>query len=267
MRKGNLWLSPFFLYFALLTVFLYLPIAFLVIFSFNDSSVLAFPLRGFTLQWYKDLLGSGEMVASLRNSLVVGGIAATGSTILGFMAALVVTRFDFPGRNAFVGILALPLVVPYVILASALLITLRWAGIPLSLWTVAIGHIIITLPESTLIIAARLIGFEENLEEAAMDLGATYWGTLFRVTIPIAAPALAAAFLTDFTTSFNEFAVAFFLAGTKTTLPIYIWSQLRVVARFPLVVALSSVIIFVSVLVVLLAEWLRRAGQSAAQRS
>jgi spermidine/putrescine transport system permease protein len=113
-----------------------------------------------------------------------------------------------------------------------------------------------------LIVAARLSGFANNLEEAAMDLGATYWGTLMRVTLPISMPALMAAFLSSFTLSFDEFSLAFFLAGTENTLPVYLYSQLRFPNRLPLAVTTAAVVIAVSVIILLLSEWLRRLGTS-----
>jgi spermidine/putrescine transport system permease protein len=111
-----------------------------------------------------------------------------------------------------------------------------------------------------LIVAARLSGFANNLEEAAMDLGATYWGTLMRVTLPISAPALVAAFLSSFTLSFDEFSLAFFLAGTQNTLPVYIYSQLRFPNRLPLAITSAAVVILFSIALLLLSEWLRRLG-------
>jgi spermidine/putrescine transport system permease protein len=144
-----------------------------------------------------------------------------------------------------------------------MLILFRALGIELSLWTITIGHTIINIPYVMLIIAARLSGFADNLEEAAMDLGATYWGTLMRVTVPISMPALLAAFLSSFTLSFDEFSLAFFLAGTQNTLPVYLYSQLRFPSRLPLAITTASVVILISLLILLISEWLRRAGQRA----
>jgi spermidine/putrescine transport system permease protein len=247
-------------YYAAMIALLYLPLALLVFFSFNDATTLAFPFRGFTLRWYAQLLTAGELLEALRNSLVVGFGVALVSTVLGTMAAVAVTHFKFPGRRLFLAVNALPLLMPYVVLGVALLIGFAAAGIRLSLLTVAIGHIVISVPYVVLIVTARLALFEPNLEEAAMDLGATYWGTLARVTLPLASPALANAFLTSFTTSLDEFALSFFLTGRDNTLPIYLYSQLRFPQRLPLVVALASVLIVISVLLVVLAERLRRAG-------
>jgi spermidine/putrescine transport system permease protein len=259
-------LTPGAAYYLLALAFLYLPLALLVLFSFNDATALAFPFKGFTLKWYARLIEARELLAALRNSLAVGFVVALASTALGTMAAVAVARFEFPGRRLFLAINALPLVIPYVVLGVALLIGFSAAGVRPSLVTVAVGHIVISTPYVVLIVMARLALFEPNLEEAAMDLGATYWGTLARVTLPLASPALAGAFLTSFTTSLDEFALSFFLTGTDNTLPIYLYSQLRFPNRLPLVVALASVMIVFSVLLVVLAERLRRVGRPGRPR-
>jgi spermidine/putrescine transport system permease protein len=245
-------------YYILVTSFLYLPLALLVFFSFNDATTLAFPFKGFTLRWYAQLIDAKELLAALRNSLIVGVGSSLAATLLGTMEAIAVTHFQFPGRGLFLAINALPLVIPYVVLGVALLLGFSLAGIRPSLLTVAVGHTVICTPYVVLIVTARLALFEPNLEEAAMDLGSTYWGTLARVTLPLAWPALAGAFLTSFTTSLDEFALSFFLTGNDTTLPIYLYSQLRFPQRLPLVVALAAVMIVLSVLLVVLSERLRR---------
>lgn len=249
-----------FAYYLLLAFFLYLPILLLILFSFNDSTLLVFPLKGFTLKWYTALTTARELIESVKNSVLVALGSSLVSVILGAMAAIAIARFGFPGRGFFLAIASLPLVIPYVVLGVALLLLFAQFDVKLSLFTVAAAHVVINVPYVMLIVAARLAGFEQNLEEAAMDLGATYWGTLMRVTLPISAPALVAAFLSSFTTSFDEFALAFFLTGTDNTLPIYLYSQLRFPNRLPLVVTLAAVIMLVSVVLVVFSEWLRRVG-------
>lgn len=263
MARWRRWLSPGFIYFALAALFLYLPIGLLILFSFNDSTALTFPLKGFTLKWYSELLEAKELLTALRHSLVLGFASSAVATLFGTLAAIGLARFNFPGRGAFLAVASLPLVIPYVVLGVALLILFSQWGVPLSLWTVGAGHVVINIPYVMLIVAARLAGFDDNLEEAAMDLGATYWVTLMRVTLPISAPALVSAFLSSFTTSFDEFALAFFLTGTQNTLPVYLYSQLRFPSRLPLVVTLAAIIMVVSVVIVVFSEWLRRVGQPA----
>jgi spermidine/putrescine transport system permease protein len=251
------------LYYGLMAVALYIPIALLIVFSFNNAATLTFPLKGFTLHWYRDLAGAGALLTALRNSLLLGLGSALAATVLGALAAIGITRFNFPGRGAFLALASLPLVIPYVVLAVGLLLFFESSGVPLSLWTVGIGHVVISLPYAMLIIAARLAGFEANLEEAAQDLGASYWGTLLRITLPLSAPALLSAFLTSFTTSFDEFALAFFLTGTQNTLPVYLYSELRFPTHLPLVVTLAALVMVGSIILVLISEWLRRVGAAA----
>lgn len=246
-------------YFWLLAIFLYLPIFLLVLFSFNDAESLRFPLSGFTVRWYQALLEAGELLQAAGNSIIVGVWSSLLATILGTMAAIAVVRYEFPGKQLLLVVAALPLVIPSVVIGVALLILFRQlVDVELSLLTVGLGHVVINIPIVMLIVAARLAGFPTNLEEAAMDLGCTYWGALRRVTLPICLPALFAAFLTAFTTSVDEYAMSVFLVGTDATLPIYMYSQLRFPRKLPIIVALGSIILVLSIGVILFSEWLRR---------
>ncbi|NLX37420.1 MAG: ABC transporter permease [Chloroflexi bacterium] len=260
------WPSLGALYYALLALFMYLPIVVLVVFAFNDSPLMVFPLKGFTLQWFRALGQATEMLKALRNSLLLGITSSLVATLLGTMAAIATMRYRFALKGLFLAVASMPLVIPYVVLGVALLILFSTVGVPLSLFTVGVGHVIISVPYVMLIVAARLAGFPASLEEAAQDLGASYWLTLWRVVLPIAAPAIMSAFLTSFTTSFDEFAVSFFLTGTDTTLPVYVYSQLRFPNRLPIVVTLSAIVMVCSVALLLLAEWLRTRGEPATRR-
>lgn len=253
-------------YFWLITALLYLPIVLLVIFSFNDSVLLTFPMKGFTLKWYGELFRDAELIKALYNSLLVGFGSSLVATIIGTMAAIGISRHRFIAKEFFLSIASLPLVVPYVVLGVAMLLLFRFIGIPLNLWTVGIGHVVVNIPYVLLIVAARLAGFDAHIEEAAMDLGANYWQTLLRVTLPISAPALLASFLSSFSTSFDEFALTFFLIGTDNTLPIYLYSQMRFPSRLPLVIALAAVIIFAPLVTVIVLEWLRHLDQPRRRR-
>lgn len=249
------------IYYGIIVFILFLPIFLLILFSFNDSTRLVFPLRGFTLRWYGELVRNPELLRAVRTSILLGLGSSLLATVFGTMGAIVVVRYQFPGRGAFIAIAAMPLVIPYVILGVSLLIMLHTLGVSLSAWTAGLAHVVISLPYALLVITARLVGFPQNLEEAAMDLGATYWGALRRVTLPIIFPALVAAFLICFTISFDEFAIASFLVGTQPTLPVYLYSQLRFPTRLPLVVSMAAILMTASVVVILFSEWLRRLGQ------
>ncbi len=254
------------LYFWLVVFVLFLPIFLLILFSFNNSTTLVFPLKGFTLNWYQHLGENPEMLKAVRTSIFLGLGSSLVATLLGTMGAIAVVRFEFPGKGLFVSVAALPLVIPYVILGVSLLIMYHSVGIHLSAWAAGLAHVVISVPYAMLIVGARLVGFPKNLEEAAMDLGATYWGALLRVTIPICSPALLAAFLLCFTISFDEFAIASFLVGTQPTLPVYLYSQLRFPTRLPLVVALASILMVSSMIIILLADRLQRGGQASPRK-
>ncbi|MDX1497865.1 MAG: hypothetical protein R3352_09940, partial [Salinisphaeraceae bacterium] len=170
------WLSFGSFFYWLLVLFLYLPIILLVVFSFNDSESLRFPLQGFTTRWYSEMLRTSGLIDAAKNSIVVGLFSSLAATILGTMAAIAIIRFNFIGRSAFLAVSALPLVIPSVVIGVALLILYRLVfDVELSLWTVGLAHVVINIPIVMLIVAARLAGFPDNLEEAAMDLGTSYW--------------------------------------------------------------------------------------------
>ena len=250
--------SPFTIYYWLVAAVLFLPIILLIIFSFNDSITLVFPLKGFTLKWYQQLMQNFELVRAVRTSILLGIGTSLVATVLGGMGAIALVRFNFPGKSLFISVAAMPLVIPYVILGVSLLIMFHQVGVPLSAFTAGLAHVVVSVPYALLVIASRLVGFPQNLEEAAMDLGGTYWGALLRGTLPISFPALVAGFLICFTISFDEFAIASFLVGTQPTLPVYLYSQLRFPTRLPLVVSMASILMTGSMILILLSDWLRR---------
>ena len=239
--------------------FLYLPVLVLPLFSFNNSAFIAFPLAGFTTRWYAGLADSALQYA-LVNSLKVGIATALLSTLLGLLAAKAVTHYRLKGRNAALGLISLPLFIPDIVLGISLLLLVGTIGLPLSLAAVVLGHLLICVPFSLAVLIARFEGFDRNLEEASADLGEDGWMTFWRVTFPLMLPGIVASLLLTFITSFDEFLVAYFLSGTEATLPVYIWSQLRFPARLPMVLALGTIILAVSVVLVVLAEKLRNQG-------
>ncbi len=244
-------------YFLLLLLLLYLPIAILFVFSFNDSSVVTFPLKGFTLEWYQKVIANVPLLRSIWASVQVAVGSSLVATVLGTMLALLLTRFEFRSKPVLAGLTALPLIVPYVVLGVALLILFRAVNVPLSLLTVGAAHTIVALPFTTLIIVARLVGFGNTLEEAAMDLGATYPTTLRLVIVPIIAPSIIAAWLVAFTLSFDEFALALFLAGPQPTFPVFLYGQLRFAATLPMLIAAAVMLMVLTLATVMVSEGLR----------
>ncbi|HUF55059.1 MAG TPA: ABC transporter permease [Thermohalobaculum sp.] len=256
-QRGN---RPLLFYAIGYLAFLYIPVLFLPLFSFNDSIYVAFPLSGFTTEWYSVVLADEPMQAALVNSLKVGAAVATIATVLGIFGAKAVTRYRIRGQRPVIGAIMLPLVIPGIILGVALLILLSRVGVQLSLVTVAIGHTLICVPFAMATLMARFEGFDRSMEEAAADLGDNAWWTFWRVTLPLVFPGVVASFLLCFTISFDEFIIAFFLAGTEPTLPIFIYGQLRFPQTLPGVLALGSLILVVSFVVVFFSQWLQRKG-------
>ena len=245
-------------YFWFLIAILYLPIVILFIFSINANTTLSFPLKGFTLDWYEKLFDTPALLKSVRNSLGVAVWSSIAATVLGSMVAILLSRFDFRGKGALTGLAIMPLIIPYVVLGVALLVLFRAVGVPLSLVTVGVAHTIVAIPYTTLIVLARLVGFDKQLEEASMDLGASYPTTLRLIVLPIAAPAIVSAWVTAFTVSFDEFALALFLAGREPTFPIYLYGQLRFATTLPVLIATAVLLMAGTLGLILVAERIRR---------
>ena len=254
-RRGGL-----LLYAILYLAFLYVPVAFLPLFSFNKSVFIAFPLSGFTTQWYAQMFDDADMLRALGNSLEVGAITATLSTVLGLLAAKALTRYRVPGATALLGFTSLPLFIPDIVLGISILILLNAVGVPLSLVTVIAGHCLICVPFAITVLMSRFDGFDKSLEEASLDLGESGWMTFWRVTFPLALPGIVSSLLLTFIVSFDEFLIAYFLAGNEATLPIYIWGQLRFPEKLPAVLALGALILVASAVLVVIAEWVRSHG-------
>jgi spermidine/putrescine transport system permease protein len=239
--------------YAALLVLLYLPIGVLFVFSFNAGTTLSFPIERLTLDWYAAVFDSAAMLDAARNSLVVGVAAATAATLLGTMVATAVVRFGFPGRNLLLALAGLPLVVPFVVMGVAFFLLFVTLDLPRSLLTVTIGHTVIAVPYATLIVLARLAGLDPALEDAAMDLGATYPATLRRVVLPLIGPTLLSAWLTCFIVSFDEIALAIFLVGGDPTFPVFLYGQLRFAQRLPVLIAMAVLLMIGTVALSLIA--------------
>ena len=245
-------------FYWLLIVLLYIPILILFVFSLNAGTTLSFPLKGFTLDWYGKILTTSGLLDSVQHSLIVAAISSTAATILGTMVAVLISRFDFRGRGLLTGLAILPLIVPYVVLGVAFLILFRAFDIPLSVATISVGHAIVALPYATLIVLVRLIGADAQLEDAAMDLGASYPGAIRLVVLPMAAPAIVSAWITAFTVSFDEFAIAHFLAGPDRTFPVFLYGQLRFANTLPILIAMAVLLMLGTVTLILIADRIRR---------
>lgn len=238
--------------------FLYLPVLLLPLFSFNDGTIVAFPIKGWTLEWYRQLGGQQTLIQALLNSLLVGFVTALMATSMGLFAARAYVRYRFRGKEASEGLVMLPLVIPGIIVASSMLVLFISLGLKPSLTAVILGHTFLALPFSVSIMKSAFDDFDVSLEEAALDLGSGVVETFRRVTLPIVAPGIIASFLVAFTVSFDEFVLAFFLSGNQPTLPVYIWSQIRFPAKLPNTLALGSLLLLASVVLLVVAEYFRR---------
>jgi spermidine/putrescine transport system permease protein len=248
-------------FFGLLVVFLYAPIAILLIFSFNNSAIPTFPLSGFTLHWYHQFITNADLRAALETSALVAVISSIGAVMLGVLASLALARKRFAAKAAVSALLLSPLVIPYVVFGISLLLFFHAVGIPRSILTVVIGHIVISLPYTILVLVPRLDQIDVALEEAAADLGASPLQAFRLIVLPLILPAVVSAFLIAFTTSFDEYALASFVVGTRVTFPIFLYSALRFPSQLPQVIAVAVVVMVISLVVVISAEIGRRVAE------
>ena len=215
------------LYAAAVFAFLYLPIVVLVVYSFNAQGVGGFPPHDLTLNWYRLLFQDEAIWASVLNSVVVALASVFIALTLGIPAGLALDRANFPGKGIFRRLVLLPLVLPGIITGLSLTMLFHEASVRLSLATVILGHGTALISVATTEVFAGLQKFDRAQEEASLDLGATYWQTFWRVTLPNLKLSIIGAALLIFTLSMDEIAVSFFLIGRDNTLPLEIWGRLR----------------------------------------
>lgn len=245
---------------AVIFVLLYLPLAVLVAFSFNDSRR-NIVWQGFTTDYYVKAVQDDTLVQAFINSLTIACVSTVVSTALGTMAALLLWRFRFPGRPVYEGLTSLPIVIPEICMGVAMMTFYAKIGWPTDLpWPLILGkitiaHIAFTFPFVTIIVRARLVGFNRELEEASNDLGASEWQTLRHIVLPYLKPGIIAGSLIGFVLSLDDFVITFFTAGPNSvTLPIKIFSMIRFGVS-PTINAASTILIVVSVTATLLAVW------------
>lgn len=234
--------------------FLYLPIVTLIVYSFNGAGVGGFPPRNLTLDWYRMLFTDDAIWESVLNSLVVAFAAMAISLTFGIPAALALDRTNFPGKTLFRRLVLLPLILPGIITGLSLLMLFREADVKLSLVTIVLGHGTALISVATTEVFAGLQKMDRAQEEASLDLGANYWQTFWRITIPNLRLSIIGAALLIFTLSMDEIAVSFFLIGRDNTLPLEIWGRLRR-GITPEINAISSIIFVFSLIAII--TWYR----------
>jgi putative spermidine/putrescine transport system permease protein len=242
-------------------VFLYVPIATIVLYSFNADRSQTWPITDWTTHWYGDALANEQ----IRDALLLSLQAALGATLialaLGSLAAFAVHRFRFFGRDTVSFVLLLPIALPGIVTGMALNATYNTAGIPFSLATIIIGHATFCVVTVYNNVVARLRRSSRSIEEASMDLGADTWQTFRYITLPVIGTALVAGGLLAFALSFDEVIVTTFTAGTQQTLPIWILANLRLPNQRPLVNVVAVLVILVSAVPVYLAQRLTRGSE------
>jgi spermidine/putrescine transport system permease protein len=244
--KGPVWHRKGLLAASLADVlFLYLPIAVLIIYSFNAAK-LTMTWQGFSLHWYVALARDHALMVACQNSILIAVVSTSVATLLGVSAAIGLERLPWRLRTWLDGALLLPLVIPEIMMGVALLLFFVLLKVPLGLLTVMIGHAAFNLPVVLLIVRARLRKLDPQLEEAARDLGATSWQAFRRVTLPLLQPVIIGAALLAFTVSLDDFVVTFFTAGPgATTLPLKVYSMIRT-GISPEINALSAILVVAS---------------------
>lgn len=241
---------------VLVYAFLYLPIIVVILYSFSATKVNAWPIQGYTLDWYRELRADTEIRNAIGLSVRLGLVAAFSALVLGTLGALALDRYRFPGKPAIRFLIVLPITLPGIVTGIALLAFFSLTDKPLAQWTVhvaglsfpiplIVAHITfsITLVLST--VAARLFQLSPSLGEASADLGATPWRTFRKITLPLILPAMMSGAILAFTLSFDEVVVSLFLKGRDNTLPLLIWGRLRL-GLSPEINAAATVITVVS---------------------
>jgi spermidine/putrescine transport system permease protein len=243
------------IYLVLIYGFIFLPVAVLVLFSFQDGRLPVPPLKGLTLKWYAQILGDDALMTALGNSLLVALISSAIAVLLGFLAAYGLARHRLPGSALMRGLLIAPMTVSYLIIALGLLSVVNQSGLSPSLWITGIGHVVINLPLCFAILYASMGDHQKNIERAARDLGASEARVMWLISAPLLMPSLVAAFFLSVTFSWDEFIIAFLLTRFDVTLPVEIWSMLRSGLN-PATNAVGSLVFLISVTMLLALELL-----------
>jgi spermidine/putrescine transport system permease protein len=249
--------------FALVTItlftfaFLYVPIAVLIIFSFNSARTGA-TWQSFTLQWYERVFSNARILEAAANSLIVAVLSTLGAVVIGTLMAMAMERYRFRGKAAWDGLLYLPVIVPEIVMGISLLIFFAAVNLSRGVITLVISHIAFCMPFVYLTMRARLADFDRSVEEAAQDLGANEWITFRRITLPLLMPGIISSALLAFTLSLDDFVISFFVTGVGSqTLPVYIWGQIRK-GITPEINAISALMLVLSIILVVVTQLIQR---------
>jgi putative spermidine/putrescine transport system permease protein len=246
---------------GLVLIYLVFPILVVIPLSFSSGTYLSFPPPGISLRWYENFFGRADWLDSAWLSIWVGGAAMTLATVLGVPAAIALVRARFRGKAVLLAFIISPMIAPVIIVAIGIYFFYARLGLVGSPIGLVIAHTCLAVPFVVINVAATLQGFDERLEQAAMNLGATPWGTFWQVTFPIIRPGILSGALFAFITSFDELVVALFVSGTTAvTLPRKMWDSIRFEID-PTIAAVSTILIALTAALFVIAELLRRRSE------
>lgn len=238
-----------YLYIFLVFAFIYIPMISVMVFSFN-SSEMNIVFEHFTLRWYGSFFENRTLMEALWNSLYIAVAATVIATIIGTIGAVGMANYKFPLKGLVDKLLYIPIIIPEIVLGVALLTVYSFCNMPLGIWSIILAHVTFCIPFVVITVRARLAGFDKNLEEAAMDLGANRFWTFVKITLPIIMPGVISGAMLSFTLSLDDVIISFFCSGPgSTTLPLKILSMVKTGVT-PEVNALSTVIMFVIILII-----------------
>ena len=260
MKKKKFQLSK--IYLAVVMLVTYLPIAMVVIFSFNDSK-LTVGWKGFTLKWYESLFNNGALMEALRNSIVLGLISCAAAAVIGTLGAIGMARVNYKSKGMMEYLSTIPIMVPEIILGMVFMAFFALLGLPFGMTTLVIAHTTFCIPYVFMMVKARLVGIDKSLEEAARDLGASPSRIFFDITMPLIMPAVASGCLLAFAMSFDDVVISIFVNGPKlSTLPIKVYTQLKTGVT-PEINALCTIILVVVILILLLSSLFEKRKKKA----
>ncbi len=249
-KKPALWLR---IYTFIVYLYIYLPIIILMVFSFNNQK-LNIRWMGFTTHWYDVLIHDAQVQLATRNTLIIAVVSTVIATIIGTLAALAMQRYRFPGYDASEALMYIPIVIPEVVMGISLLVFFVMLNMKLGLVTITLSHIAFNVPFVALVVRARLHGYDDAIDEAAMDLGANEMTTFWRVTLPTIMPGILAGAMLALTLSLDDYVITYFTAGPgSTTLPLRVFSMVRFMVT-PEVNALSTIWVLIVFFILLIGQ-------------
>lgn len=236
----------------LILAFLLIPLGLIVLFSFNENASFSFPITGYSLRWYEQIFTDTQLAVALGKSFLIATLTAVATLIIGAAASLAWLRLGKTGRHILEFLCITPIALPGLFLGVSLLVLASQVGVQLSMTTIVIAHVVLAIPMLMIAMRARLALFDPSLEEASRDLGASQILTFRKITLPLISPTLVSCAILSFALSFDEYVVTAFVAGTETTLPMYIWSMMRRTVT-PLINAISTLAMVFTIAVITIA--------------